>query len=240
VSEYHQFVQRNAEKRWERETQRIDAAIERYAAEPAKLDDSPFSILYTATLAWGPSRIAPVAARVEPLLPPAMAARTTKVPKSAVELGVANLANLLACCGHRDLTAPISEWLSEIQTSKDEEPFDWHWDRGFASLALDRKKLYRALAGVGPDDPLKVEPGKKFGGNLQGLLRHLAAAVEQRAGFAAIEPAWRDLVANLRRHEQSGQIGRATPFWIARIVHHRIGGAPLGEVAGWLHEQIAA
>jgi hypothetical protein len=160
LSEYHQFVEKNATGRWERETRRIDAAIERYTAEPAKLDDSPFSILYTAALAWGPAKIAPFAARLTPVIRQSIAARGKKVPKSAAELGVANLADLLACCGEPDLTETMSEWLSEIQTSKDEEPFDWHWDRAFAALALDRKKLYRALGGVGPDDPLPLEPGK--------------------------------------------------------------------------------
>ncbi|MEJ7600091.1 MAG: hypothetical protein WKG01_19440, partial [Kofleriaceae bacterium] len=108
----------------------------------------------------------------------------------------------------------------------------------FAALALDVRKLYRTLGGEEPNQPLKLEPSRGFGGNVQGLLRHFGAAVEHRAGFAAIEPAWRDLVDNLERHEQSGQLRRATLFWIARVVHHRIGGAPLGEVAQWLHEQI--
>ncbi|MEJ7598416.1 MAG: hypothetical protein WKG01_10940, partial [Kofleriaceae bacterium] len=76
----------------------------------------------------------------------------------------------------------------------------------FAALALDVRKLYRTLGGESPGDPLKLEPSRGFGGNLQGLLRHFGAAVEHGAGFAAIEPAWRDLIRNLRRHAQSGQL----------------------------------
>ena len=98
--------------------------------------------------------------------------------------------------------------------------------------------FYRTLAGAEPTAPLTATPSEAFGGNLQGLLCHLAGAIESGAGEGAVEPAWRDFVANLRRHESSHQADRATPFWVARVVHHRIGGAPLGGVAQWLHEQI--
>ena len=209
----------------------IEPAIERFRAVPAKLDDFPFSLLYSAVLAWGPARIAPVASRVAPLIAPAIAAKRAAPSKSIAELAVGNLANLLACCGYPDETGPVADWLYQIETSKDEETSYRHWDRSFAALALDVRKLYRTLGGESPGKPLELEPSRGFGGNLQGLLRHFGAAVEHGAGFAAIEPAWRDLVANLERHDQSGQISPATTFWIARVVHHRIGGAPLGDVA---------
>lgn len=238
MSEYHEFVRANAEKRWEREQRRFDDAIARYTTDPAKLDDFSFSLLYSAVLAWGPARIAEVAPRIKPLLEPAITARSADEEKSVADLGVANLANLLACCGYPDETGPVSDWLSAIQTSKDEEPFYWHWTRAFAALALDQQKLYRALAGAEPTEPLTLTPSARFGGNLQGFLRHLGGALEHRAAFDAIEPAWRDFVTNLNRHDDARQIGLATTFWIARVVHHQIGGAPLGSVAQWLHEEI--
>ena len=71
-------------------------------------------------------------------------------------------------------------------------------------------------------------------------MRHLAGAVETGASFTDVAPAWRDFVGNLNGHEDTRQIDRATQYWIARVVHHRIGGAPLGSVAQWLHEQVRA
>lgn len=238
TNEFYEFVRTNAEQRWDREMRRIvEPAIARCSTDPTLLDDN-FPLFYTAVLAWGPERISEIGPRVAALIEPAIAARRAKRSKEIVVLGVANLANLLACCGYRDETAPFGEWLSEVETSSRDESTADHWDRGFAALALNRVKLYRALAGVDPDQPLQWAPSAGFGGNMQGFLRHLGAAVETGAPFAAIEPAWRDFVANLNRHEQVRQIGRETPFWIARVVHHRIGGAPLGSVAQWLHEQV--
>jgi hypothetical protein len=238
MSDYYEFVRANAEKRWDGEQRRFNEAIARYTADVAKLDDSPFSLLYSAVLAWGPIRIAEVAPRVVPLVKQAIAVRSGEENKSIAELGVANLANLFACCGYPDETTPTSDWLSEIRTYPHDEDTSFHWNKAFAALAVDQQKLYLALAGYDPTEPLTMTPSARFGGNLQGLLRHFAGAVEHGADFAAVEPAWRDFVANLNRHEDTRQIDRATPFWIARVVHHRIGGAPLGSVAQWLHEQI--
>jgi hypothetical protein len=238
MSDYHEFVRKNAESRWDWELREIEKAIARYTADPATLRDSPFDLLYSAVIAWGPTRIAEVAPRIVPLVKRAITARSDEEDKSIAELGVANLANLFACCGYPDETLPASDWLSEIRTYPHDEDTSFHWNKAFAALALDQQKLYRALAGCEPTEPLTMTPSDRFGGNLQGLLRHFAAAVEHASSFAAVEPAWRDFLANLRRHSSAHQIDRATPFWIARVVHHRIGGAPLGSVAQWLHEQI--
>jgi len=245
MTTYDEFVRKNAEGRWDRELRDrergrsgMEQAIERFTADPAKLDGFPFALLPTAVLAWGPQKIAPLAARLAPLLGPAMAANATLEHRSTRVLGIGTLANLLACCGLPDETAPVAEWLREIETSKDEESSAQHWNRAFAALALDQQELYRALGGADPKKPLPVTPPAAFGGNLQGLLRHLGGAVENGAGWPAVERAWRDLVANLERHEDARSIDRDTPFWIARIVHHRIAGAPLGEVAQWLHTEI--
>lgn len=238
---FYEFVRANAESRWDRTIRDIvEPSIERYTADPAKLDDSSFSIFYSAALAWGPERIAPYAARIAPLLRPALAARAANQPKSIADLAVGGLASFLACCGYPDETPAITDWLREIRTSKDEEATQRHWERAFAALALDVRPLYRALGGAEPTEPLPLTPSRAFGGDLQGLIRHLGAAVEHAAGFAAIEPAWRDLVKNFKRQEESRQLHRSALFWIGRIVHHRIAGAPLGTVVQWVHEQVAA
>jgi hypothetical protein len=241
MTSFHELVRTSVDERWDREVQRIiEPAIARFTADPAKLDESPFTLLYAATLASGPERIAPYAKRIAPLLKPALAARAANEPKSIADLAVGGLANFLACCGYPDETPAITEWLREIRTSKDEEVTERHWERAFAVLALDVRPLYRALGGADPAESLKLTPSRAFGGDLQGLIRHLGAAVENNAGFVAVEPAWRDLVTNFRRQEQARQLQRSALFWIGRIVHHRIAGAPLGTVAQWVHEQGAA
>lgn len=238
MTDFYDFI-RQTESRWERQLRNsVEPAIERFTANPAKVDHFPTTFLSTAVLAWGPGRVANLATRIEPLIEPALTARSALTEKSIVELAIANLANVLACCGYSDETGQASEWMSEIRTRSDEEPSYHHWNRAFAALALGRKKLYRALSGVDPDQPLALTPSRGFGGNLQGLLRHLGGAVEHCAGFDTIEPAWRDFVTNLNRHEDTRQVDRETPFWVARVVHHQIGSAPLGSVAQWLHEEI--
>jgi hypothetical protein len=238
MTDYFEFVRKNAESRWARDLRDLDGDVARCVAAPAKLRNSPFSYLHTGVLAWGPSRIAEVAPRIAPLVKPAIDALGAKESKSFGELGIASLANLLACCGYADETPLMSEWLWEIRTYRHDEDVSPHWTKGFAALALDVKKLYRTHVGAEPDEALTMTPSALFGGNLQGLLRHLAGSVETGASVAEVEPAWRDFVANLNRHEDTRQIDRATPFWIARVVHHRIGRAPLGSVAQWLHEEI--
>ncbi|MBX3156757.1 MAG: hypothetical protein KF773_12195 [Deltaproteobacteria bacterium] len=237
---FYESNRTNAESRWDSEVRTIvEPALARYTADPAKLRESSFSILYQAVLAWGPERITPYADRIAPLLGPALAARATNEPKSTADLGVGQLANLLACCSYPDESPAIRDWLREIRTSSREESTSDHWERAFAALALDVRPVYRALAGADPKAPLPLEQRQAFGGNVQGLLRYLGAAVEHDLKFAAVEPAWRELLTNFDRHESSQQLFRNTLFWIGRIVHHQIGGAPLGSVAEWVHEQVA-
>jgi hypothetical protein len=95
-------------------------------------------------IAWGPTRIAEVAPRIVPPLKPAISALSTEEDKSFGALGVASLANLLACCGYPDETTPTSDWLSEIRTYPHDEDTSSHWDKAFAALALDQQKLYRS------------------------------------------------------------------------------------------------
>ncbi|MCW5804134.1 MAG: hypothetical protein KIT31_17305 [Deltaproteobacteria bacterium] len=241
TTSFYESNRTNTESRWDSEVRTIvEPALARYTADPAKLRESSFSILYQAVLAWGPERITPYADRIAPLLGPAFVARAANEPKSIADLGVGQLANLLACCGYPDETPAIREWLREIRTSSHDESTRRHWERAFAALALDVRPVYRALGGADPKEPLPLEPSRAFGGNVQGLVRYLGAAVEHHLTFAAVEPAWRELLGNFDRHESSRQLFRDTLFWIGRVVHHRIGGAPLGSVAEWVHEQVVA
>ncbi len=79
-----------------------------------------------------------------------------------------------------------------------------------------------------------------YGNNPQALLAHLAAGAENRVAIEDVWPAFREAVHNFPYHEEAGDFDGACLFWIARIVHHQIGGQPLGRTAEWLSRHFNA
>ena len=71
---------------------------------------------------------------------------------------------------------------------------------------------------------------------MQGLLIHLAGAVENRASFEDVRPAWEDFLRSLWNLINANSADDGTVLWIARTVFHRIAGEPLGAVARCLHQ----
>lgn len=213
----------------------IQLGLERGRREPERFSGSAFRNLYRAVVSHGPSYAEPYATQVAELMPMLVANRREE--KSVLDLTLASVANLLACCGHSDETRPAAEWLWEIEADRNSEP-SMYWERASAALALDVKPLYRALAGHEPDQPLPFAPGARFGGNLQGFLAHLGGAVETGADFEAIRPAWDEFLGNLERHHEANELGMDSLFWIARVVGHRIVGQPLGTIAQWFHDYL--
>ena len=84
--------------------------------------------------------------------------------------------------------------------------------------------------------PSSFTAGQVFQFNLQALLRHLAGAVDQHAPIADVLPAWADLLQNYAAMRSANSIDAGTLLWIARVVFHRIGGFPVGEVAQRVHD----
>jgi len=196
-----------------------------------------------ATALAQPDKLAGEAGRLVPLVDRAVAAsdvdRAPPLPASTIVL--VDLANVLACVGGsvaEATTAAIVRWLPEIDIRRDEEIQSWYWNTGFAAVALDEPATYRRFAGVHDPGPLAFEPGATHGHNLQAVIRHLAAAIETKASFDAIEPAWREVLDDFEVQWSAGRVDAATLLWIARIVYHRIGGHPLGEVARRLHDEV--
>jgi hypothetical protein len=228
--------QQHVADNWEREVQRgMTPALERARTDPKRLSLLGFALLTPAALAEGPARIEPQARELSALIGPAMAARPEQ--KTIGDLGIGSLANLLACCGYPDETAPLADWLYEIETHKDRDPL-CHWARGFAALALDVVPLYRALGGHPPDEPVPFTAGERCGWNVQGFLRHLAGAVETGARFEDVRPALDEFLNNWGTHAKLNNLDKDALVWIARVVRHRIAGEPLCGVAQWLHEYV--
>lgn len=220
---------------WEKEIGRIERAIERARTDPKSFDGNTFHDLFSAVVAYGPSKIESVNQELSALMPAVLAARPAH--RSTAEIAVGSVANLLACCGYADETGLLGDWLYEIETSNADSSTARHWSRAFAALSLD-VPLYRPLAAGDQAIPLPFTPGQRFGGNVQGLLRHLGGAVDAGATWQDVQPSWDDVLDNFTMHKKSRQLDYPTLFWIARVVHHRIAGRPLGEVGDWLHRYV--
>jgi hypothetical protein len=149
-----------------------------------------------------------------------------------IVLSAFDIANALECAGCSvppEVTAGMGEWLPRVKHT--EEDVKYRWKTGFIALALDVRAAYYPIAGYNLDGAIPFTAGQTFELNLQGLLGHLAGAVESDATVGDVLPAWQDLLRVFFTMLPARMIDPGTLLWIGRIVHHRIGGRPLGEVA---------
>lgn len=156
-------------------------------------------------------------------------------------LQLLDLGNALECVGLSiaDATKDIfRDWLARMELDRNTPNMDEVWSAGFAALALDERPTYRRVAACAGEATLPFTPGETFGFNLQALLGHMAAAVENKASLADVTPAWHELLGNYHLLYDTSSIRPGTLLWMARVVHHRIGGAPLGEVGQRLQDDI--
>jgi len=175
----------------------------------------------------------------------AVARRAAEMPPDraipAAFLELLDVANALECVGCPLADAShetFRDWLARMELSRD-DPQPFHlWSAGFAALALGERATYRRLAARAGEATLSFIAGQTYGFNLQALLGHLAAAVENRAPAAAVMPAWEELLRNYEALYDVASLRLGTVLWTARVVHHRIGGAPVGEVAQRLRDDL--
>ncbi len=169
---------------------------------------------------------------------------TSGSPPTLGDISLIGYANLASCCGARDEAPRMTQRLLGLRTYPSGLDPDrrWHFARAFAGVALGVREIYRgpAAADVELDELMPFTPGVLYGNNPQALLAHLAAGAENRAPIADVWPAFREVVHNFPYHEEVGDFDGACLFWIARIVHHQIGGQPLGQTADWLSRHFNA
>lgn len=152
-------------------------------------------------------------------------------------LGVLNLVQVMGLVVPEATIATCRTWLPGIQTANI-DPERWHWERGLAALALgdfDTARFIAARPGTGPlgvdlrDDP-------QF--NIQAWFALFVAAVVEHLPWAAIEPRWEQFLQFLPTFVALDQLAETDVAWVGRILRHQVQGAPLGEVADWIHEEL--
>ena len=148
-----------------------------------------------------------------------------------------DVANALECCGVVMSAATVTAMaaiVAGVHASRDDAETSPYWSKGFAALSLDDRKTYRKYL----NSSLAFEPGATYEFNLQAFITMLSNAIDQRASIDAVIPAYEEVLANYPTFSSAATLNLESLFWIARVVHHRIGGAPLGDVAKLLHDTL--
>jgi hypothetical protein len=238
------------QKAWQR---RVDVAYRELVDElPALIRDPDYRHVaraYSSTVVDAslvvPGRVRKEVAALSDVVEKAVAEQQAAVkPTESLGLHVVSmfhLANALQCVGVHIAKATmdtIATWLPRVRVKRDDAEAEAYWSTGYAALALDARPTYRRFTGGDDSAELPFKAGETFGFNLQGLLRHFAAAVEQRQPASAVKPAWDELLENFDTHWDADSITEGTLLWMARIVYHRIGGHELGSVSKRLHDEI--
>ena len=195
---------------------------------------------YRAALVEGPR----VLAEPYSLLAPIFEDQCLRQPDTITtgELTLAGHANLFACRGEPDFTYPFRERLLDVRTKRNSNFAEWHHAKTLAGIALGKKSVYRGPVGADVlfKETMPFTPYERHGYNPQSFLAHLAGAVETHAAIEEVWPAFKEFMFNFPGSEQAEVFDGACLFWVARIVHHHIGGQPLGETAAWVHRHFNA
>lgn len=157
-------------------------------------------------------------------------------------LHTCDLINALQSVGHRvpDRTVDImARWSSDVQLTRAFEPVQYYWRLGFIALALDRRPVYYRIAGYNVDGAIRFTGPQAFQFNMQGLLGHLAGAIENQVPVRDVLTAWRDVLRSFYELWRADMLDVASLLWIARIIHHRIAKKPLVEVADFFRDSVA-
>lgn len=184
------------------------------------------------------------AAALAPLAPAAadQVARLDAADPDGVQphLSVLSVVNLLQVMGvdvPAGALATGRAWLAGMETAGI-EPEAWHWQRGLAALALGDAATARTIAALPESGPTGVDPAADPGLNVQAWFALLVAAVEDGIAWADLRGRWEQLLDHLPAFVEVDVLAEADVAWTGRILHHQVAGAPLGEVADWIHAEV--
>jgi hypothetical protein len=238
--EYRTLFFKNFASRWQESLTHLVESLPRMSINLKTIRGMDMYGWYRAALVEGPQIL------LEPhsLLAPIFEDQCRRHPEEMTtgEIVLAGHANLFACAGWADHINLFRDRLSDIRTKRNSRFAAWHHARALAGIALGEKSIYRNPVGAEVlfKEPLPFTPYARHGYNPQSFLAHLAGAVETHASIEEVWPAFEEFMFNFPGHEQTEEFDGACLFWVARIVHHQIGGQPLGETAAWLHRHFNA
>lgn len=219
----------------------LEKAISSSSEEYRSLRLLPSDMWFHRSLVFGAQGVADIAPLIQRFCE---VCKQDPIEISSGEISLSGFANLLACAKCEDCTFLFARRLERLKTRAHGSDVErqWHFSRAFAGVALGVRAIYRgpAAADVELDELMPFTPRILYGNNPQALLAHLAAGAENRVAIEDVWPAFRECVHNFPYHEEVGDFDGACLFWIARIVHHQIGGQPLGQTADWLSRHFNA
>ena len=152
-----------------------------------------------------------------------------------------DLANIFECVGGTlspSTHAIICRWFSNMRATSDDYDTSAYWSTYFGSLALGHEEYRRGTGTALGSISSPPTPGATFGPQTRALLKHLAAAVENRSPFEVVRPAWEEFIERFPSAREMHNVDAGTLLWVARVVYQRIAGAPLGTVAQRLHDDM--
>jgi hypothetical protein len=217
----------------------VTTLVEKIADEPTDLTFGGWlgtlSVCMLCTPDITSKEVAPLGSTIETAIAAVTKSHTGKMAR--VEMAAAGVANLLDCGGVSisDRTfREVTTWLPRIVAKRNDLDTTTYWNKGFAALALGDQATYLQYC----DKPLQLEPGATYEHNLRGFITMLAAAVETKASVSAVLPAYNEVLDLYATFQSASTLDEYSLFWIARIVHHRLGGLPVRKVAAKLHDDL--
>ena len=240
LDEYRTLFLESFESRWQEHLAHLIGALPRMPVHLKTLRGMSMFGWYDAALIEGPQVLAEPYSLLEAIFEDQC--RRQPEEMTTGEIILAGHANLFACAGWSDYTHFFRERLSEVRTKRNSRFAAWHHARALAGIALGEKAIYRNPVGAEVlfKETMPFTPYERHGYNPQSFLAHLAGAVETQASIEEVWPAFEEFMFNFPGHEQTGEFDGACLFWVARIVHHQIGGQPIGETAAWVHRHFNA
>jgi len=142
------------------------------------------------------------------------------------------------CCGSeqwciKDVRAV--SWLRAQAGGAEQLHDSIRWNLALACIAYRQYELSAVFSFGGPFEQ-KFTPGMSFGPNLQGLIRYLACAVRDQAGFTEVEPAFKNFLTFFPVRFHSKHLNWSHLMWIARICFHQLDNEPVTQVAARLYD----
>ncbi len=227
---------------WERGLRVVREALELLPNIPSAVRDLCGFEWSDAALVMGARAVAEPYELLQPVFEEQCKVTPPPTDLTTGEIALAGHANLFACCGYPDHTHYFKDRLYDVRAGRNDYLAFWYFAKAFAGIALEKKALYRGPSGTYADwdEPMPFTPGELHGFNPQSLMAHLAGAVETGATIHDVWPAFEECVHLFPSREETREFDGAVLFWIARIVHHQIGGQPLGQTADWLSRHFNA